>query len=306
MMNKLVKLSILAVIILIIFMDIMQYKRVSSLEEQIKYHKDRLNQAILSIDDMEDSVITSLKDFKLKNQWIRNWSINYKKISKDFETITLVFSLDFNTLKKNSKVYLRIGRNLISNPENIAWEKIELHCENALHFKKEINLSMKENYTLEIIAEDEDSIRSAELGEININDDIMERIDTEVEINTHKNGFNLFIVIHNSPKGNRYFSNNRVMSDILKFKTAKAYIYVKDKLFREIDLLRECETENSKRYEIFEYDEKYENILIKTNDIKYEQEYENHLINEEDIKIIIKAEDKLGIVYEKEAEIEFD
>ncbi len=291
---------IIALIITLIIVNMYQTTKLTNLQNQINNQQQQFNNLNNSINNINNSIYNTMEEFKEENQWIKDINYEVKNVSEDLKEMTVGISWRFNELNKDEQIFLLVEESSVPEKQIIKTDKLPIEAKTDLYYKEELVLPVKAAYSLQVLAEDNNSKRTGELRKVDIYSDLMKRIQifghTYGNFKSQDNELTININLFNPNIGAELFNNGqptKEMPDELRVKYAIIEVYENNNLIKSVDLFKEGiklheDTNWSEAEEMFDYD-----ITI-----------EGENIDIDNLRVIAKVEDNLGLLYEKEVELD--
>lgn len=302
--NKLLTISLGALLILILCGTVYQGLSINSLKNTIKNMHNQIatldNQLGSRINDMNQSLNT----FKEEQKWAHNADYKILEYNNKTGEVKLRVTWSLREVPPSTKIILSYSEKN-SNPEGGAnWNKVKADNDTALNYSGEIYLSPKKNYIFKVQSEGTVSARSDDLMQLPLKDIIENRLS---------------LVPHmGSKKGPRYDHHGYLVnrfkgSEFLKLKSAKADVYLDNQLVNTVELfkapLEEIEDDTIKKYDLNSDSElwlnedaiwiKGEENWVKTGENSWSNKSNVPGAGASNVRIEITAVDNMGSTYKR-------
>ncbi|WP_226035113.1 hypothetical protein [Aquibacillus saliphilus] len=275
-------ISLSIVFATLIIISLVSYIKISNLENRmhtIDNMQHEIQNVNSSVQSISREVHMQMDEFLQEQLWIseKEYQITAVDIEKNTIDVTLEWSLrDLLDQEEISFLYREDSTN--------EWTELDVKNNNGLNYSTSRTFPLEGNYQTQVIATSDDGKRSEDLLELKFKEQLDNRIITDAFL--HPSGheqFTLDINIHNRLDHEFMLAQN---SDDFKIKSAKAFLYAKGELLKELDLLKENRN--------FHSNSKGENITYHQS-LSLGKEIGEHGDNVE-LRVII--EDGLGLKYE--------
>ncbi|MCC5910006.1 MAG: hypothetical protein JJT76_06165 [Clostridiaceae bacterium] len=289
---KKIQIFTVAAMAILLITSFNQRATINQLNHTVMNQNHQISSINNGLQSIHRSVDNSLANWERENRWLQNGTHSINAISDDGETIEVDVSWQFNELKKDEEVYLMVGENTGSS--EYSWEKIKMDPAGDMHFQKTLTLALKGDYKLDVIAENVEGSRLAELGRVDFYRTLRERFQVHGDIrpiSTDK----AYISVDIFTDSYRYmYAHNQFSPEFISKLEAKSIIveiYLDDQLVKNIDLLEETTARYHQELEIERghYPEEFINI---------HKQLEIEGMNSGKLSALVKITDGLGEVYE--------
>ncbi|MDE5411971.1 hypothetical protein [Alkalihalobacterium chitinilyticum] len=276
-MNK--KQLVLAVSIgfLVIF-SLINYVQLTKISDDMSILRHSIEGVSSSLNDIEYRVSNTLHEFNEEQRWVRNSFFEVKGVQSEPEQVKVLVSWALRELDHNEQLFFLYREQGASE-----WQQIEVEEVDSLSYEIELILSLKGNYETQILAVSEERKRSEELQYLSIFDQVQDRIHAEVYVYSYSHDYmDLHIMMQQYGGGHMFLEDK----ELLKIRSAKAHIYVNDKLLETVDVLANSNQETYTPYDLmYEYNER----------IQFDEEIDE--LGQVRVELIIK--DGMGIEYKR-------
>ncbi|MEB1806888.1 MAG: hypothetical protein LPK26_06260 [Bacillaceae bacterium] len=276
-MNK--KQLVLAVSIgFIVIFSLINYVQLTKISDEMSILRHSIEGVSSSLNDIEYRVSNTLNEFNEEQRWVRNSFFEVKGVQSEPEQVKVLVSWALRELDHNEQLFF-----LYREQGTSEWQQIEVEEVHSLSYEVELILSLKGNYETQILAVSEERKRSEELQYLSIFDQMQDRIHADVYVYSYGRDYmDLHIMMQQYGGGHMFLEDK----ELLKIRSAKADIYVNDKLIKMVDVLANSDQETYTPYDLmYEYNER----------ILFDEEIDE--LGQVRVELVIK--DGMGIEYKR-------
>ncbi|QZY55786.1 hypothetical protein [Crassaminicella profunda] len=199
--------------------------KLQELQNTLSSVKSSINHLHGSFGSIDSNIRETLADIRKEHMWIVDKDYDLFNVENKFEQAKITFNWTFRELGKNDKVYVLYGEE--NNRQVEKWNKLEPIPVDGLNYKGEVNLFYDKNYQFQVVAENSNSKKTEKLMNINLYDELMDRMDFEAYFPSMSHSeIEVYARIENFYRG----------LEALKIKRAKANIYYEGKVIKTINL----------------------------------------------------------------------
>ncbi len=214
-------------IIILLFMNFTLINKLDNFQNNI----NMINSQIGSLSSQIGGVRAEFNNLNQKERLINTYNYDIQN-ANDYENANVNVDITLNKLKNNSKVFL-MYRNYELNDQD--WNKIELKNQGGLNYRADLQLSYDGNYETELLVENDLEKLSEKLNPIDLKSKLSNRLEMRaMPTRADSNGnFTYEVEVTN------IFHDD----ENLRLKSLDCYIYYKDKLVHQVDIIAKGEND---------------------------------------------------------------
>ncbi len=261
--------------------NIANLTKMNSLEDQLEMNEhlqSQIQNVENSVQDISSQLDQKLSESTQKQQWVQGKEYTIKDSDIEENTINIAMNWSLKELKQDEKVlflYREHGEN--------EWIELEVEQGTGLNYHLEHPFSLKRNYESQIMAVSKEGRRREDLFNLNLNEQIKQRMHINAFVYQAGNGmFDVNVDIENILKTEFPLTNN---TEQLRIKSAKATLLYNGQVLRKINLLEDSE---------FLQHEDYMETLHYNSMLNLEDEVGNEI---GDVELHVNVQDELGFIY---------
>lgn len=267
---------------ILLIVNVVSLNRMNSLQEQMQINENLQNQiqnVEYSVQDITAQLDQKLTEFNQKQQWIQGKEFNIHQSNSKEHTIDVEVKWSLKDLQKDEKVLF-----LFREDGDKQWTELEVTNENGLNYFVNHTFSLNGNYDTQVVAVSEEGKRSEDLIQLNFNEQMNQRMQTNAFVHQAGNGmFDINVDIENNLVTEFPLTAN---PEELKITTAKAKLLFNGQVLREINLLKNSE---------FLQHDNYLETLRYNNMLNMKEEIGDEFGK---VELHVTVEDELGFTYE--------
>lgn len=266
---------------ILLIVNVVSLNRMRSLQEQMEMNEHlqtQIQNVEYSIQDITAQLDQKLTEFNQKQLWIQGKEYNILQSDRKDHTIDVGVKWSLKDLQKDEKVLF-----LFREHGDHQWTELEVTQKNGLNYYVDHTFSLNENYETQVVAVSEEGKRSEDLLQLNFNEQMNQRMQTNAFVYQAGNGmFEINVDIENNLVTEFPLTAN---PEELKITSAKAKLLFNNQVLREINLLNDSE---------FLQHDNYLETLHYNNMLNLKEE-EDEFGN---VELHVTIEDSLGFTYE--------